>query len=100
MHGRSNMTPLTRTILASAALATSLSLTPYAQAQTCGADKDCPQGFACVQSAVNSTTPACPPGAADCAKVNPSPPAPVYYCEPKACNTDTDRGTGIVWYAE
>lgn len=97
------MTSTTRFIFASTAAAASLIVAARAQAQSCTADKDCLQGFACVQSGeINGgSTPACPPDATDCPKPAPAPaPTPVYSCQPKTCAFDTDCGTGMVCNTE
>jgi MYXO-CTERM domain-containing protein len=90
-----------KSFLSAAVTAMVLGFAARATAQTCVADKDCPQGMACNSSTVvNPVGPACKPGT-DC----PPPPdaAPtttvVMSCGPKACNTDPDCGDGMICYS-
>lgn len=93
------MTFAIKPIASSAALVVCLLMGAPVRAQTCGPSQDCPQGFTCVQSTVAGTTPACPPDS-DCPKADPTPPAPVYQCQPKTCQTDSECGAGMVCFTE
>ena len=69
-----------------------------ASADSCSADTDCPQSFACVVVGT-STAPACK--GTGC-PADGAAPDPVVYkaCEPKACASDADCGTGMVCYEQ
>ena len=89
------MTKLTR-LLSAATFCLLAFAGARASAQSCNADTDCPQSYACVVSGT-STAPACKGTGcpADAAA-----PEPVVYksCEPKACASDAECGTGMVCY--
>jgi hypothetical protein len=69
-----------------------------ASAQSCSADTDCPQSFACVVSGT-STPPVCK--GTDCPADAGASETVVYKdCEPKACVSDADCGTGMVCYEQ
>ena len=95
---------LQKAILGAAVLATTIGLVAPASAQTCTADKDCPQSYSCVSSGVVAPPPlpACPPSA-DCAKLDVDGSAGqivIMTCEPKACSADADCGAGMVCYTD
>jgi MYXO-CTERM domain-containing protein len=90
------MTKVTGARLVFVAACVSVALAaPAASAQTCSADTDCPQGFACVASA--TTTPVCK-GTGCPADAGAAEPAVTLSCQQKACTTDADCGTGMVCY--
>ncbi len=60
-------------------------------AQSCSSDTDCPQGFACVANGT-STAPACK--GTGCPEAAASDPVISKACQPKACASDADCGTG------
>jgi MYXO-CTERM domain-containing protein len=65
-----------------------------AQAQTCSAAADCPQGYACIDLGVSVPTPACPPNVT-CPTVDPMT-TTVKVCQAKSCQTDADCGGDTV----
>lgn len=92
------MTNTTRArLLFAAVLMAVAGAAPAAWAQTCSADTDCPSGFSCVVS--GTATPACK--GADC-PADAAAADPIIYraCEPKACTTDAECGTGMVCYEQ
>jgi hypothetical protein len=96
----SRMNLLTVTVALTAAFGVARSAT----AQTCTADKDCPQSFTCVDTGavVNGTAPACPPNTAcePTSDLAPRKPQIVKSCQPKTCTTDPDCGAGMVCFEE
>jgi Cys-rich repeat protein len=69
-----------------------------ASAQSCTADTDCPQSFACVVTGM-STPPACK--GTDC-PADAAASEPIVYkgCQPKSCASDVDCGSGMVCYGD
>src|ERR1700690_107003 len=95
---------LQKAILGAAVLAITIGLAAPASAQSCTADKDCPQSYSCVASGIVAPPPlpACPANA-DCAKLDVDGSAGQIVnmtCEPKACSADADCGAGMVCYTD
>jgi MYXO-CTERM domain-containing protein len=91
----------TKSFLGAAVTAMILGLAGRAGAQTCAADKDCPQGLACTATTVVTPVgPSCKPGT-DCPPPPDASPATsvVMSCEPRNCNADVDCGDGMVCYS-
>ena len=95
---------LQKAILGAAVLAITIGLAAPASAQSCTADKDCPQSYSCVASGIVAPPPlpACPANA-DCAKLDVDGSAGqivIMMCAPKPCSADADCGAGMVCYTD
>ena len=90
---------LTKTLWGIGLAGLALALPHVAQGQVCAKDADCVAGYTCQTETVTSgTTSACAPNQECSSTTTATTTTPYSSCQPKACTTEAECGTGQVCY--